>query len=154
VLVSADGYVVSSAFNFANKPSSIDVAVPGRKRFVAKVVATDTTRMITLLKLELDEKEPKNFPTPTASPKKEIHIGTTAVALGRALDPDVTRPPSVSEGIISAVERIWGKALQTDAKVSPANYGGPLVDLEGRIMGILVPASPHAEGETAGIEWY
>jgi S1-C subfamily serine protease len=154
VLVSADGYVVSSAFNFANKPSSIDVMVPGRKRYVAKVIATDTTRMITLLKLELDEKEPKTFPTPTPSPKKEIRIGTTTIALGRALDPDVSRPPSVSEGIISALERIWGKALQTDAKVSPANYGGPLVDLEGRVMGILVPASPNAEGETAGIEWY
>lgn len=154
VLISADGYVVSSAFNFANKPSSIDVAVPGRKRFVAKVVATDTTRMIALLKLELDEKDAKNFPTPTAAPKKDIRIGATTIALGRALDPDVSRPPSVSEGIISAVERIWGKALQTDAKVSPANYGGPLVDLEGRVMGILVPASPHAEGETAGIEWY
>src|SRR5262249_42571747 len=42
---------------------------------------------------------------------------------------------------------------QTDAKVSPTNYGGPLIDLEGQGMGILVPASPHAEGETAGIEW-
>src|SRR5439155_20741698 len=30
----------------------------------------------------------------------------------------------------------------------------PLVDLDGRVMGILVPASPHAEGETAGVEWY
>src|SRR5262249_24167532 len=60
-------------------------------------------------------------------------------------------PPSVSVGIISALNRIWGKALQTDAKVSPTNYGGPLVDLEGRVQAVLVPASPQAEGETAGV---
>ena len=62
--------------------------------------------------------------------------------------------PSVSVGIVSALDRIWGKAIQTDAKVSPTNYGGPLVDLQGRVQGVLVPASPQAEGETAGFEWY
>src|SRR5262245_37541205 len=45
LIVGADGYVITSAFNFANKPSSIFVAVPGRKeKFVAKVIATDQTR--------------------------------------------------------------------------------------------------------------
>ena len=64
------------------------------------------------------------------------------------------RPPSVSVGIISAVGRIWGKAIQTDAKISPINYGGPLIDIEGRVQGILVPASPQGEDVTAGFEWY
>lgn len=32
-----------------------------------------------------------------------------------------------------------GKAIQTDAKVSPINYGGPLIDISGRIIGILSP---------------
>jgi S1-C subfamily serine protease/predicted esterase len=150
VILTADGYIASSAFNFANKPSSIDVAVPGHKtRYIAKVIATDTTRMITLLKIDAT-----GLPVPVPSPKSQIKIGQTALALGRTLEADVNKPASVSEGIISATERIWGKALQTDAKVSPTNYGGPLVDLEGRVMGILVPASPWAEGETAGIEWY
>ena len=53
-------------------------------------------------------------------------------------------PPSVSVGIVSAKDRIWGRAIQTDAKTSPVNYGGPLVDLRGRIMGILVPLSPQS----------
>jgi S1-C subfamily serine protease/predicted esterase len=52
------------------------------------------------------------------------------------------------------VDRIWGRAVQTDAKVSPANYGGPIVDLYGRVVGVLVPASPRGEDETAGFEWY
>src|SRR6516164_5593757 len=150
VILTADGYIASSAFNFANKPSSIDVAVPGHSsRYIAKVIATDTTRMITLLKIEAT-----NLPVPVPSPKSQIKIGQTALALGRTLEADVNKPASVSEGIISATERIWGKALQTDAKVSPTNYGGPLVDLEGRVIGILIPADPRAEGETAGLEWY
>ena len=55
LIVSADGYIISSAFNFANKPTTIDVSVPGQKdRYPAKVVATDQTRMLTLLKIDAD----------------------------------------------------------------------------------------------------
>src|SRR5206468_263756 len=83
--------------------------------------------------------------------KKDFQIGQTTLALGRTLD-DIDRPPSVSEGIISALSRVWGKAVQTDAKVSPTNYGGPLVDLQGRVIGVMVPASPFDQEATAGIE--
>ncbi len=150
LIVSADGYVISSSYNFANKPTSIFVAVPGHKeRYVAKAVATDTTRMLTLLKIDAT-----GLPVPGAAPKKDIKIGYTAAALGRTLDPNPASPPSVSVGIVSALERIWGKALQTDAKISPANYGGPLVDIQGRVLGVTIPADPQSEGATAGIEYY
>jgi S1-C subfamily serine protease/predicted esterase len=155
VIVAEDGYIISSAFNFANKPSAIVVAIPGHKeRYAATVVATDRTRMLTLLKITVETK----LPVATPTPKKEITVGQSAIALGRTLDRtedrDLNQLPSVSVGIISAINRIWGKAIQTDAKVSPGNYGGPLVDITGRVQGILVPASPREEGETAGIEWY
>src|SRR5215813_6250398 len=41
LIVDADGYVITSSFNFANKPTDIFVTVPGRQRYVAKVVAHD-----------------------------------------------------------------------------------------------------------------
>jgi serine protease Do len=152
LIVDPDGYIISSAFNFANKPSTIRVSVPGQpNRYVAKVVSEDQTRMLTLLKIDT---EGKKLPVPTAAPKKEMRIGHTVLAVGRAFGISAEDLPSVSVGIISAVDRIWGKAIQTDAKVSPTNYGGPLVDLYGRVAGVLVPASPRAEGETAGFEWY
>ena len=47
--------------------------------------------------------------------------------------------------------------MQTDCKVSPVNYGGPIIDIEGRVQGVLVPASPNpkaGEEEMAGFEWY
>jgi S1-C subfamily serine protease/predicted esterase len=150
LVVAADGYVISSAFNFANKPAAVFVTLPGRKdRLVAKQVATDHTRMLTLLKVDAND-----LPVPEASPKDEIKIGQWALALGRALVPNPDLPPSVSVGVVSALNRIFGKAIQTDAKVSPVNYGGPLVDVDGRVLGVLVPASPRGEGSTAGVEWY
>jgi S1-C subfamily serine protease/predicted esterase len=153
LVVDADGFIISSAFNFAGKPNAIRVAVPGHKeRYVARVVAHDQTRMLTLLKI--DPEGGVKLPVPQASPKAAVKIGHTAVAVGRTLAPTVESEPSVSVGIVSALERIWGKAIQTDAKVSPTNYGGPLIDLQGRVIGVLVPASPRAEGETAGFEWY
>src|SRR5437588_10007627 len=53
LVVGADGYIVSSAFNFVNEPKAIFVAVPGHEKpYVAKRVATDHSKMITLLKIE------------------------------------------------------------------------------------------------------
>lgn len=150
VIVSDDGYIISSEFNFLNSPTTILVSIPGREEsLVAKRIATDKSRLLTLLKVDA-----KGLPVPKAVPKKDIAEGQLAIALGRTLDSKKGSPPSVSVGIISAVGRIWGKALQTDAKVSPVNYGGPLIDVQGRVEGILIPASPKGDDVAAGFEWY
>ena len=149
LVISPDGYIISSAFNFSNKPTDIFVTVPGNPRLVAKIIASDTSRMLTLLKVDL-----KDLPMPVSFPSQEIKVGMWSLALGRALDNEDGKTPSVSRGIVSATERIWGKCIQTDCKVSPINYGGPLVAIDGRVMGVLVPASPRGEGEAAGVEWY
>jgi S1-C subfamily serine protease/predicted esterase len=156
LVVAADGYVITSTFHFAHRPTEIFVSVSGRKqRYPARVVATDHTRMLTLLRVEESEGVPaKDLPVPIAFPKKDLLVGQWALALGRTLDPDVNHPPSISAGIISATDRIWGKAIQTDAKVSPTNYGGPLVSIDGRVFGVLVPLSPRGTGEIAGFDWY
>jgi S1-C subfamily serine protease/predicted esterase len=149
LIVSPDGYIISSAFNFANKPSFILVAIPGRKeRLPAKIVSTDHARFLALIKVEAT-----GLPVPAATPRKDIKIGQWSLAVGRTWT-GVDQVPSLSVGIISAVDRIWGRAIQTDAKVSPVNYGGPLVDISGKVQGVLVPSSPRGEDETAGYEWY
>jgi serine protease Do len=155
VIVDSDGYIISSAFNFSNNPALIVVAVPGSTELmVAKRIATDKSRMLTLLKVDKT-----GLPVPAFVPNKELRVGQSAIALGRTLDlktEDASRehPPSVSYGIISALGRVWGKAIQTDAKISPINYGGPLVDITGRVQGIIIPASPTGDDVTAGFEWY
>lgn len=149
LVVDPNGYILTSSFNFIGKPTDIFVTVPGKPRVVAKVVGTDPTRMLTMLKIEQT-----GLPVPPAFPKKDVEVGMWSIALGRTLNPDLAGPPSINGGIVSAVNRVWGKAIQSDAKISPVNYGGPLVAIDGRVMGIIVPISPTSEGETAGFEWY
>ena len=151
VIVHADGYIITSAFNFLNNPTTILVRIPGKagEPLVAQRVATDKSRMLTLLKVDA-----KGLTVPTVVSKSEMREGQWAIALGRALDVKMEKSPAVSVGIISALNRIWGKAVQTDAKLSPINYGGPLVDIQGRVQGIIIPASPKGDDEIAGFDWY
>jgi len=147
VVVDPDGYIVSSAFAFANRPASILVRLPDGTRKPAELVATDHSRMLVLLKIETDQP----LPVPDVVPEDEIRVGQWAIAVGRTFDP---ARPNMTVGIISARERIWGKAIQTDAIVSPNNYGGALIDIRGRLLGVIVPLSPQSADEVAGVEWY
>ena len=146
VVVSADGEIITSSFNFASKPSSIIVTLGDGRKFAADVVASDLVRQVTLIKIKQSGLVPM-----VPAPRKELKVGQWTIALGRTYD---VAFPNLSVGILSALNRIWGKAVQTDAKISPANYGGPLVDLQGRCIGILVPMSPQGDDDAAGVEWY
>jgi serine protease Do len=152
LIVTSDGYIVSSAFNFAQRPSSILVSLPGGKQLPAELVARDLNRMLVLLKLETEEP----LPVPAFVPRREIEVGQTAIALGRSLQTDKV---DTSLGIISGLNRLHGRAIQTDCSISAANYGGSLIDIRGRVFGVLVPMSPQAggegiENEVAGTEFY
>ncbi|WP_437187526.1 PDZ domain-containing protein [Planctomicrobium sp. SH668] len=146
IVVREDGYILTSRFNFLSNPSSVLVTLPDERKFAAEIVANDFSRMLTLLKINVTDLKPM-----TAVPKEDFQVGKTVIALGRTFDPKF---PNISVGIISALDRVWGRALQTDAKTSPVNYGGPLIDFTGRCLGIIVPLSPQEQGETAGVEWY
>lgn len=146
LVVSEDGYIISSSFNFISKPASILVTLADGRRFAAKQIANDKLRLLTLLKIDATGLTPAK-----PAPRGDVRVGQWAIAMGRTFD---LTTPSISVGIVSAVNRIWGKAIQTDAKTSPVNYGGALVDIEGRVMGVIAPLSPAGNGETAGVEWY
>ncbi|MCA9033279.1 MAG: trypsin-like peptidase domain-containing protein, partial [Planctomycetaceae bacterium] len=146
VVVSADGFIITSRFNFISKPTSIVVTLADGTKLPAQIVGDDMSRMLTLLKVDASGLSPIQ-PAPVESSR----IGSWALAVGRTFELEF---PNLSVGIVSAVERLNGRAIQTDAKVSPLNYGGPLVDLAGRALGVLVPLSPQQKDETAGVEWY
>ncbi len=147
LVVDAKGYIISSAFNFVNKPASILVRMPDGSRKPAKLVARDHSRMFVLLKIEPDHP----LAVPEVAPASEMRVGQWCIAMGRTFEDS---RPNIAVGIVSAVGRIWGKAIQTDAPISPNNYGGPLVDIRGRAMGLLVPLSQQSAEEIAGMEWY
>ena len=88
---------------------------------------------------------------PEIAEEEKIQVGQWAVSVGVGYG---DTNPAVSTGIISARNRIGGRAIQTDANISPANYGGPLLDIEGKLLGICVPMNPQSQAVGAGVEWY
>lgn len=145
MVLSDDGLIITSSFNFARDPAVITVTLADGRRAVAQLLGRDHIRRLALLKIE-----ETNLPVPEWAPSDEIRPGQFAIACGRGLGGD---EPFVSLGIISALRRRNANALQTDVKVSPINYGGPLIDIDGQVMGILVPMAG-AGGALAGAEWY
>lgn len=152
LIVREDGYILSSAFNFAQQPTSILIRLPNGDQRPAKLVGHDTNRMLVLLKIETDD------PLPAAAPADLANVrpGDWAIAVGRTHHADRT---SMSVGVVSALGRMHGRVLQTDANTSADNYGGPLVDVRGRVLGVIVPMAPESggTGETsaiAGADYY
>jgi len=145
LVYSADGYIVTSSFNFVREPALITVTLADGRRLAADLVARDQVRKVALLKVDA-----ANLPVPAWAGTSDIRVGQTAVALGLGFGAD---EPSIHVGIVSALRRMRANALQTDAKLSPANYGGPLCDLSGRVLGMCVPMAQRP-GELAGVEMY
>jgi S1-C subfamily serine protease len=144
VVLSADGWILVSRFALALEPTTVLITVPGRGTFRAVRAGEDTSRGIALVKIDA-----ANLPVPEFVHPDQVQVGQWAFALGRTF---ATDEPTVHLGIVSAKRRLFGRALQIDAYTSPANYGGPVVDLQGRVLGIAVPLSP--TGRNAGVEWY
>jgi serine protease Do len=147
VVISEDGYILTSTYNFLRKPPVITVRFADGQRKVAKLLGRDETCKLCVLKVA----GISGLAVPEFAPRDEAFVGQWVVALGIGFG---DAEPSLTAGIISATSRISSKAIQTDANLSPANYGGPLVDLDGRIVGICVPLSPGGKQEGAGAEWY
>jgi len=145
--VVAAGLVMTTSFAI---PADVDEAVivlPDGGRRPARVRARDRSRGLVLLTVEGLPEAPPLEPLPRAA----LRPGQWAIAVGRGWSP---LEPSVAVGIVSATNRAWGRGVQTDAAVSPVNYGGPLVDIAGRVIGILAPLPADTAGMTEGTELY
>lgn len=147
VILDREGYLITHATGLETRPDTILVINWEGKQQIARWIATDQIRNLLLLKTD---------PLPVtafceSASEEQIQVGQTVLALGKMLSP---RQAHISRGIVSAKSRIWGKAIQTDAKISPLNYGGPLVDLRGRLVGILTPLSMNVRNNREGMDWY
>ncbi|MCG8648206.1 MAG: S1C family serine protease, partial [Pirellulales bacterium] len=146
IIVDGQGYIVGSSIVVRKPSASILVVLPDGSRHAAKVIARDYHRDLVLLKIDTDRAlKAIDWPQDPV-----LKVGQTTIAVGR-YGTDVA--PIISRGVLSATQRLDGIALQTDARVSPAFYGGPLVDLYGNFLGVLIPAVAEggAEDDTG---WY
>jgi len=146
LIVAADRII---ATEFA-VPADVDAAVvvlPDGKRRAARVRGRDRVRKLVLLATD----DLPAAPPLEAVPRGRLRPGQWAIAVGRGWD---ATSPNIAVGIVSAVDRAWGLGVQTDAAISPMNYGGPLVDIAGQVIGVLVPLSADTAGLTDGTELY
>ncbi len=138
-------HFIASSLVKRQTPTSLVLVAEDGRRSTAKIIASDQRRQLVLLE-SADDLGAK--PIELAYVKSEL--GQTVVAVGRiAGDGSI----AISSGILSAKDRLWGIALQTDARVSSVFYGGPLVNLQGQLLGVLVPAVPDDMGEDV-TAWY
>lgn len=144
-IVSAKGHIVTSLFTVRNEPRHIFVTLNDGRQFVAKVVGKDSSRGIALLKINSE----KPLPALKMMAKKDIKAGQFSIAIGYGYG---GKKPNISVGIISAKDRISGKALQSSALISPANYGGIIASIDGRVQGVIVPLT--SSGRMAGVDFY
>lgn len=146
IVVDAEGFVVASDIIVRRPSASILVVLPDGERLAATIVARDYHRGLVMLRV--------NAKTPLVPIDLVDNVGTpvgsTVVAVGRY---GGDHSPMVSTGILSATGRLEGTMLQSDARVSPTFYGGPLVDLYGNAIGILVPAVAEG-GAPDDTSWY
>lgn len=149
VVVEEGGWILATSFAVPQDAREAIVMLPsaaGSQRRVARVVGRDLSRGLVLLRI--DESPP---PVTEWAPRSELAVGQWTIAVGRAWNGAV---PSVAVGILSATNRSWGRSVQTDASISPANYGGPLIDIRGRAIGILAPLPADTAGMNLGTELY
>ena len=142
VVYRRDGYIMTTSFIFPSVHEKIIVELFNGKKYVAKKLGEDTGRNITLLKIEADD-----LIVPKFVSKEQVGIGSTILSLGRTFGENI---PEVSRGIVSALNRSAGKAIQIDSNLTPGNFGGPSIDLDGQIIGINIPQANIGSGRRGG----
>lgn len=135
-IISEDGYIITN-FHVVDNARAIEVSLPDKRSFEARIVATDPATDLALLKV--DSKRP--LPYLEFGNSDSLRVGEWVLAIGNPFNLETT----VTAGIVSATARNIntqsGKVsieslIQIDAAVNSGNSGGPLIDLDGRLVGI------------------
>ncbi|HSP07505.1 MAG TPA: trypsin-like peptidase domain-containing protein, partial [Acidobacteriota bacterium] len=151
VIISADGYVVTN-HHVAGKATSIRCVLTSRQEVDATLIGTDPLTDISVLKLNLADLPALRDKLPFArfGSSESLRVGDPVLAMGCPL----ALSQSVTKGIVSNKELIFSqrfigpmildgedvgllvKWIAHDAQILPGNSGGPLVNLQGEIVGI------------------
>lgn len=128
-IISDDGYVLTNNHVIADA-NDIFVTLTDGKEYKASVVGTDERTDVALIKIEGKDLTPLKIGSPA-----QLKKGQWVLAIGSPFGLDST----VTVGIVSAINRDTGDYLpfiQTDVAVNPGNSGGPLINLNGEVVGM------------------
>ena len=136
VIISTDGYIITNN-HVIDGADELEVTLNDNRKFAAKLVGTDPTTDIALLKIDA-----KDLPTIPFGDSEKLKVGKWVLAVGNPFNLTST----VTAGIVSAKGRGISMGggdkskiesfIQTDAAVNPGNSGGALVNTAGELVGI------------------
>lgn len=142
-IISPDGYILTNN-HVAGNAKKVVITTTDGKRFDAEIIGTDPATDIALLKINSDER----LPYLQFADSDDLIIGEWAIALGNPFGLfDINAKPTVTVGVISNkgvnfLEEqdkrltVYKDMIQTDAAISSGNSGGPLVNAEGKAIGM------------------
>ncbi len=135
VIISRDGYIVTN-YHVVEGGSEFTVTLANRQELTARVIGTDPTTDLALVKINGD-----NYTPVRNGDSDNVEVGQWVLAVGNPFNLAST----VTAGIVSAkgrnidiIENAYGieSFIQTDAVVNPGNSGGALVNARGELIGI------------------
>ena len=148
-VVGSDGLILTNA-HVVEDAIDVVVTLPDGRELTAKVLATDEDHDLAVLDVDA-----QGLATLTLGDSSKVVVGERVIAVGYALD--LSGGPTVTSGIISSTQRTvqaqdstgevrtYREVLQTDAALNPGNSGGPLVTLDGEVVGISAAGTTQAE---------
>jgi serine protease Do len=140
-IVDPNGYILTN-HHLVPGPGRIRVRLADRRELPARLVGSDPSTDLALIKLEA-----RGLPTVRLGDSDRLRVGDWVAAIGNPLEFDHT----VTVGVVSSLGRkIWNQSfdayIQTDAAINPGNSGGPLVNRHGEAVGISAAVSSEAQG--------
>ena len=134
VVVSPEGYVLTN-YHVVERGARFRVQLLDGRELGAKVVGTDPSSDLAVLKLDTTQK----MPFLPVGRSDDLMIGETVIAIGNPFGLAHT----VTTGVVSAVHRNFKSDdrtlfdfIQTDASINPGNSGGPLINIDGQLVGV------------------
>jgi S1-C subfamily serine protease len=136
-VIDKNGYILTNAHVVEGAKTASIRFEEGGDLVDARVVGQDLSTDLAILKVNPSDAKLKPLPLGNSS---RVQVGDPAIAIGNPFGYDRT----VTTGIISALQRqirapngfTIGHVIQTDAPINPGNSGGPLLDADGRVIGV------------------
>jgi serine protease Do len=144
--VEDEGTIVTTHFNVSGKIGAITVRLWDGRELEGKLLGYNGTFDLAAIKVEAS-----GLPVARKARVEDLKTGQAVLAIGRAPDGSGL---TINPGIVSAPSRLAGRGLQTDAKLNYGNVGGPLVDTQGRLVGVTCKVDTKyssSRGQNSGV---
>lgn len=150
-ITDASGVVLTNWHVVSEEKTDYTVVTKDKKSYPAVKIERDQANDIAIIKINAS-----GLPTIKLGDSAKLKIGQTVVAIGNALgkfDNSVTtgvvsqigRKVTASSGFFGSAVETLENVIQTDAALNPGNSGGPLINLDGEVIGINVATTQGAQ---------